>query len=190
MQGDLITAISTAGGVRVDGVFYIYRTGTRQALTGSRIGGRWHPPDSFPAFYMASSRDSAIVEVYRRIVEASDPPLPASDITVLVTRYAVAVDNVLDLRSSASQTSVGLSDEDMRSPIGKYTACQRVGAIAHQCGYHGIIAPAASGVGDHLTVFEQQIDPASEWPSELDSERLEGLPPHPRRLRLVDEEEA
>jgi hypothetical protein len=65
------------------------------------------------------------------------------------------------------------------------------GEVAHQLRLHGIIAPAATGLGETLALFEQHL-PADEMPALVADELWDVLPADPRRLRLVrgDEETA
>jgi hypothetical protein len=70
------------------------------------------------------------------------------------------------------------------SGVGSYTVCQSVGRVAHQLGLHGIIAPAASGFGETLALFEQHL-PAAEMPELVGNEIWDVLPVDPRSLRLV-----
>jgi RES domain-containing protein len=72
-------------------------------------------------------------------------------------RVRVEVENVLDLRSEQARNEVGLSDGDIASSVGEYAACQRVAAVAHQLEYHGILAPAATGLGETLALFRQRV---------------------------------
>lgn len=57
---------------------------------------------------------------------------------------------VLDLRTEDAQRRVGLARDDLVSPVGAQDSCQRVGRVAHQLGLHGVIAPAATGLGETL----------------------------------------
>jgi hypothetical protein len=100
----------------------------------------------------------------------------------------VSVTEILDLRSEHAQRRVGLSDEDLASPVGSYEGCQTVGRIAHQLGLHGVIAPAATGLGDTLALFEQHLL-AEELPRLVQETTWPVLPADPRRLRIVREDE-
>jgi hypothetical protein len=99
----------------------------------------------------------------------------------------VAVTEVLDLRNEDAQRRVGLAGDDLVSPVGSYASCQRVGRVAHQLGLHGVIAPAATALGETLALFEQHLS-AEELPRRVGEELWDVLPADPRRLRLVDGE--
>lgn len=91
----------------------------------------------------------------------------------------VEVTNVLDLRVAENREIVGLSILDMTSDVGDYGACHRIAQAAHQLELHRIIAPAATGMGETLALFERRL-PADELPVLLDTLTWEGLPPDPR----------
>jgi hypothetical protein len=78
---------------------------------------------------------------------------------------------------------------DLMTEVGDYTACHRIGVAAHQLGLHGIIAPAATELGETFAVFERRL-PAHEQPELVDEKVWETLPPDPRQLRVVDSEPA
>jgi hypothetical protein len=58
-------------------------------------------------------------------------------------------------------------------------ACQNVSAAAHQLGYHGIIAPAATKMGETLALFTDLLT-ATEQPLLTATEMWVQLPPDPR----------
>ena len=101
----------------------------------------------------------------------------------------VDVTDILDLRADEAQQIVGLSADELCSSIGEYEACQSIGRVAHQLGLHGIIAPAATGLGETLALFEQHL-PAAELPRLTREETWDRLPADPRRLRLIWGEES
>lgn len=105
-------------------------------------------------------------------------------------RVQVEVENVLDLRSAYARGETGLDDDDIASPVGDYRACQRVAATAHQLEYHGIIAPAATGLGETLALFRQRVS-IVELPVVVDRQQWSQLPPRPgtepARLSIVSD---
>lgn len=100
-------------------------------------------------------------------------------------RLRVTAKNILDLRESESRLAVGLSDEDLAGP---WQTCQPIGQAAHQLGLHGILVPAATGIGLTLALFERHLKP-EERPMLIEAERWEHLPADPRKPRLVREED-
>jgi hypothetical protein len=129
------------------------------------------------------------VEAYRHLVD------PFEGMTGEMVRprrllvVDVGVSDVLDLRDPAAATSVGLSEADLLSPIGEYEPCWRVARAAHQLGLHGILAPAATGLGETLAIFEEHLTPA-ELPRLVGEEVWDALPADPRRLRAVKDKDA
>lgn len=91
----------------------------------------------------------------------------------------VEIANVLDLRESAGRDAVGLTIADLCSEVGEYRACHRIGEAAHQLGLHGIIAPAASSLGETLAIFEDQL-PENEQPALVEEQTWDSLPADPR----------
>lgn len=73
--------------------------------------------------------------------------------------------------------------------VGDYEPCWRVARAAHQLGLHGILAPAATGFGETLAVFEEHLMP-EELPRLVDEEIWEALPADPSQLRAVRDEDA
>ena len=146
----------------------------REALDGRSGHGRWGARGGFPVLYLGRPRDSVVVEAYRHLV---DPIEDAADRARLVAQIrprvlvtaAVRVTNLLDLRSVAARIVVGLTDAHLASPTDDgeaYRRCQEVARIAHDLGRHGIIAPAATGLGETLALFTDVI-PAAERPMRI-----------------------
>lgn len=160
-------------------------------LTGSNSGGRWGPEGGYSVLYLGRPRSSIAVEAYRHLVD----PFAENGMTgemVAPRRLLVcevSVTEILDLRSEAAQLRVGLAEDDLMSGVGEYGACQTVGRVAHQLGLHGIIAPAATGLGETLALFEQHL-PAEEMPILVQDDVWKALPPDPRRLRIVRDGQA
>jgi len=73
-----------------------------------------------------------------------------------------------------------------------YAACQNVAALVHQLGRHGLIAPAATSLGETLVLFVDHL-PNQERPRRQgNDEHWETLPADPRnvgtaRLRIIRE---
>jgi hypothetical protein len=152
--------------------------------------GRWGAPGAYSVIYLGRPTSSVIVEAYRHLVDDDlDNELAGHMVGPRnLLSCDVAVSDILDLRDPRSQVRVGLNIEALRSPVDEYAACQRVGQAAHQLDLHGIIAPAASAMGETLALFEEKLAP-EELPRLTATEHWEHLPQDPRRLRLVDEGE-
>jgi RES domain-containing protein len=167
-------------------MFMRHAAPNRDAFAGG-YAGRWG--ESFPVIYLGRPLDSCIEEAYRHLVDEAGVP---AHLVKSRTLYRVRVEtrNILDLRSQEARSKVGLTDAEIASPVGEYTACQRVAAVAHQLEYHGIIAPAATGLGETLALFRQRVG-VSELPVIIDQQQWNRLPPRPgtatARLTVVKE---
>lgn len=169
---------------RIEGRFLRHAAPGRDAFAGG-YDGRWGA--GFRVVYLGRPVDSCVEEAYRHLVD--DTGVPAH-LVKSRTLYEVdiAIDDVLDLRTEKALAAVGLGPADLRSPVGDYAACQRVAAAAHQLELHGIIAPAATGLGETLAVFRDRVG-HDEMPVEVSRSHWERLPQRPGterpRLRAV-----
>jgi RES domain len=173
-----VAAVST---VDVKGSFQRHVSTKVRTLTGTAAGGRWGFPRTYPVLYLARPRESVVVEAYRHLVDdiegmTGDLVAPRRLLTC-----NVAVSNVLDLRDPGGRDAVGLTAEELTGP---WDPCQRIGQAAHQLGLHGVIAPAATHLGETLALFELHL-PADELPELVRDELWPHLPPDPRVLRVV-----
>lgn len=144
---------------------------------------------AFEVLYLGRPPESVIVEAYRHLVDDDlDHPAELAEAVVERRLYtmSVAVPNVLDLRPTTARERVGLTDEQLRSEVGDYRPCQAIASAAHQLGLGGILAPAATALGETLALFALNVS-HEHWPTVNRSEIWHGLPADPRRLRLADE---
>jgi RES domain-containing protein len=138
-------------------------------------GGRFNPPRSFPVLYLCLSQLCAVAEL-RRL--AARQPIGLDG---LLPRhlyvYDALLDRVLDLADASTRNHVGvqldaLVDDD-------WTTCQILGVAAHALGTQAIRTPAATGVGEVLAVFPENLgvstlEPrlAEEWQTPTDLKRV------------------
>jgi len=170
----------------VDGVWLRHTSPKWPPLTGHDSGGRWGPPGSFPVLYLGRPRASAIVEAYRHLVDGIEGMRPDLVQRRQLVACDVACTQIVDLRDQRTTEAVGLEPADLASPVGRYGPYQAVGSVAHQLGFHGVLAPSATGLGETLALFERHL-PASELPTLHGApEAWEALPPDPGILRLVE----
>jgi RES domain-containing protein len=170
----LAERVSAVGGVEVAGMFVRHAAPNREAFTGGYLG-RWG--ELFPVIYLSRPAESCVEAAYRHLVDDTGVPAHLVKPRVLY-RVRVEVENVLDLRTPSVRSEVGLSDADITSAVGDYADCQRVAATAHQLEYHGIIAPAATGLGETLALFRQRVSIA-ELPVIVDVQQWAQLPARP-----------
>lgn len=154
-----------------------------QALEGRASYSRWGRPRGFPLVYLGRPGDSVVVEAYRHLVDPVDDPQILDHLVprVLVT-VQVSVTTILDLRTAAARVDLGLTVSQLVSGTEDrpaYQACQEVAAAAHQQGFHGLVAPAATDMGETLALFTDRL-PASETPVVTDELLWERLPGDPR----------
>lgn len=163
------------------------------ALRGRAANGRWGTLGGFPVLYLGLPRDSVIVEAYRHHVdpvEFDDDTKRDAFIDALVPRVLVTcevdVTNLLDLRTSLGRANANLTLQDLSSPTNDtegYARCQRTAQVAHQLRRHGIITPAATGLGTTLALFTDNL-PAAEHPQRVLPDVLwRRLPDDPRAAR-------
>jgi hypothetical protein len=122
-----------------------------------------------------------VVEAFRHLVEPIEGMKPEMVGPRKLIVCEVAITNVLDLRLIGNRETVGLTTTDLMSEVGDYASCNRIGQAAHQLGLHGVIAPAATGLGETFAVFEKHL-PADEQPTVVEEISWEHLPADPRRI--------
>lgn len=137
--------------------------------------GRCSTASGYLVLYLGRPEDSVVIEGYRHLIdpvvddEGRVPPIKPR--TLLTCK--VSVSRILDLRLVSNRKLAGLSMSQMQSETydtAAYAACQNVSAVAHQLGYHGLIAPAATKLGEALTLF-MDVLPASEQPVRISQKR-------------------
>jgi RES domain len=192
MARDLAVAVAACTVTTVTGEFRRHSSLKWPALTGSDSGGRWGRPTAYPVLYLGRPEQSVIVEAYRHLVDDVEGMRPDLVQPRRLVTCSVECTNILDLRTTENQLRVSLTNAELTSPVGDYERCQRVGAVAHQLGLHGVIAISASGLGETLALFEQRL-PASELPVPTGIDVIwDRLPADPRRpsLRLIRDDES
>lgn len=172
---ELVAASPT---ISVSGSFFRHAAPGRNAFAGG-TGGRWG--SNFPVIYLGRPEDSIVVEAYRHLVEETGVPAeyvkPRVEYTVQVN-----AEQILDLTDPTVAAAVGLDDDDFRSAVDDYEACQAVAAAAHQLKYHGVLAPSASGLGETLALFPERLS-RLEVPVPIHQRMWDKLPADPRRPR-------
>ncbi len=173
-----------------------------RALEGHTANGRWGTSDGFPVLYLGRPMDSVTIEAYRHYVDVLDFDSPedrAEFVAGIGPRVLVACSvtatNLLDLRSSSGRAAADLTLGDLQSTPndpGAYGRCRTVSQVAHQLGFHGIIAPAATRAGETLALFTDKL-PTAELPTRTAEDiTWSHLPPDPREaaprsLRIVSD---
>ncbi len=176
MNRDIANAIAGTRLASTRGRWYRHSWHGTNELEGSTGGGRWGPEHGFPVIYLGRPEESVTAEAYRLLVDPvegmrGDLVGPRVFFTV-----EVDVDQLLDLREPDHLAKVGLDEDAL---LGPWPPCVRVARAAHQLGLHGVLAPAATGAGLTLALFEQHL-PASQMPRVIQRDRWATLPPDPR----------
>lgn len=187
---DLLAALAELKPIRVEGTFQRHSSLRWEELNASAAGGRWGARRAFEVLYLGRPPASVIIEAYRHLVDDeldNAQALAAAALERRVITCRVAVPNVIDLRSRAAQHAVGLREAELCSEIGDYDACQAVAGAAHELGAAGILAPAATRLGETLALYPTNL-PVEHWPTVTAREIWYGLPADPRRLRAVEGE--
>ena len=183
---NLSVAVSRATLADINGVFQRHTSPRVATLNGSPAGGRWGAPGSFPVLYLGRPTDTITVEAYRHLVDDVEGMTGAKVGPRTLWTCQVSVTTILDLRAATSRDALGLTLDDLTSPVDDYHRCQQIAQAAYQLQLHGIITPAASQMGETLALFEHHL-PAGELPTVISRETWNHLPADPRRLRAVRE---
>jgi RES domain len=178
--------LSQATPIDIDGIWqrHVAARFADTALVGRSAGGRWGTEGSYPVLYLGKPTESVAVEAYRHLVDpviADGGPMPPIRPRALIT-CEVAVTEIFDLRSAANRALAELTLAQLQSETSDraaYAACQNVSAAAHQLGYHGVIGPAATKMGETLALFTDLLTTA-EQPLLTATEMWVQLPPDPR----------
>jgi len=173
---NLAAQVAQSSVIDLDGRFVRHVSPKVRTLAGSTAGGRWGLANTYPVLYLGRPIESVLAEAYRHLVDGVEGmaaelvgPRTIFDVEVKVTQ-------ILDLRDHDTLQRVGLDEAALRNAHGP---CQRVGQAAHQLGLHGILAPAATELGETLALFERHL-PEAEIPAIAGEGRWETLPPDPR----------
>ena len=180
MQRSTVERVASVPLSSVAGVFYRHAASNRDAFAGG-FHGRWG--GTFPVIYLGRPETATIVEAYRHLVEATGVPADAVRQRVLYT-VRVRVQKILDLTPPAILERVGLTIDDLRTEVDDYRRCQEVAAAAHQLGCHGVLAPAAHGLGETLGLFRERIS-HQELPVVARQVTWARLPADPRLPRVA-----
>ncbi len=134
-------------------------------------GGRFNPRGSFPVLYLCLSQPCVVAEL-QRLAERQPIGLDG-----LLPRhlyiYDISLDRVLDLANTGTRNPLGVELEALID--NDWTTCQLLGVAAHALGTQAIRTPAATGVGEVLAVFPENlgtgtVEPrlAEEWNTRAD----------------------
>lgn len=165
----------------IEGTFYRHTSVKVRSLKGSSAGGRWGSRDGTSVLYLGRPVDSVVAEAYRNLVDDIEGMTGDLVGPRRLMTCNLKVTNILDLRDQSTRVLAGLTEEDLSGP---WEPCQLIGRASHMLGFHGVIAPAATQLGETLALFEQHLD-EGELPELVSEEVWAQLPSDPRVLREV-----
>lgn len=120
---------------------------------GSRhYGGRYNPPAAFGALYLSEHPAVAAAEVRRAAADRRLGPFVLATVEVGLVR-------LLDLTDHAVRTRLGIRPDDLVAA--DYTLPRRLGSLAREAGFEGLLVPSATGLGTNLVLFPDRLDPTS-----------------------------
>lgn len=184
MEESLAVKISSVPVVTVRGTWFrhTFAAYPERALDGRVYDGRWGTKPGFPVLYLGRPPESVVVEAYRHLVDPVENLVLLAHIHPrLFVTAEVTVTDVLDLRTAGARATAGLTISDLQSGVDDYSRCQRAAQVGHQLGRHGIIAPAATDMGETLALFTDLTDAAGQQPVRSADDTLwKTLPPDPR----------
>lgn len=129
---------------------------------GARIaGGRYNPPDSFPALYLCTSLECVTAEFDR--LGMKHPAGKAALLPRELYEYGFRFGKVLDLTSAAILRGLSIPGEDLTADRWDY--CQSIGAAAHALGFQALRAPSATGVDNVLCIFPENLGSGTLMPA-------------------------
>jgi RES domain-containing protein len=162
---------------------------THDLLTGEgarKFGGRWNPPGSFPAVYLAESLEGAIAETLGVATHYGFDP--AARLPMTLVAVDATLDRVLDLTDAACRKTLGLTLASMRhgpwrdeNAAGREAVTQAVGHAAHAAGLQGIRVPSSlKRTFRNLNVFPSNLGATGM----LKIRSADKLPPPPTRRAI------
>jgi RES domain len=120
-------------------------------------GGRWNPPESFPAVYLCATVEVARANVYRRLEgQPYGPEDLQPEAGPILVRTRVPEDRYLNVVTDAGCRDAGLPKtypRDSRRRIVPQSRCQPIGLRAWEAGLPGVAARSAWTPGEELGYF-------------------------------------
>ena len=121
----------------------------RSGAGARRHGGRFNPPRSFPVLYLALTLETAAAEL-RHIADRSGIALRDALPRELFS-FELDLTRVLDLRDEDALSELEVTRDDVLAPDQQRS--REIGEAALSVGLQAIAAPSATGTGEVLAVF-------------------------------------
>lgn len=110
---------------------------------------RFPEGETYPALYLATAPEICLGEVYRHVT----PELLPSLNDFRLSELSASLHRIADCRDPSA---LSLAPEDLAHDT-DYRATQSLGAAAHSLGLEGLLVPSATGLGDNLITFPQNL---------------------------------
>ena len=149
----LVELVATRAPTVLSGTFYRHTSPAFEPLSGEgalRAGGRWNVQGDFGAVYLADSPQGAVAEFLRMASLAG--LIPDAFLPRLLHSIEVNYVRVLDLTDAAVLSALHVRVDDVLAD--DRALSQAIAAAARESGLDGVIAPAATGVGVTLAIFD------------------------------------
>jgi RES domain-containing protein len=114
---------------------------------------RFPRDETFPALYLATAPEICLGEVYRHL----KPELLPSLNDFRLSELSASLQRVADCRDPST---LGLTSGDLSHDT-DYRATQALGPAADSSGLEGLLVPSATGLGNNLILFPQNLLTAS-----------------------------
>jgi RES domain-containing protein len=149
---------------RCSGIEYANSADVATGEGGRKAGGRFNPPESFPALYNAVEPETAVVEALadrrrRGLPDAEALPLVLVALQVNITR-------VLNLTDGRLRRTLGVSWRRLMAAWrpdqerGREALTQAVGRLARETGFQAILYKSARRSGGlNLAIFPDRLPP-------------------------------
>lgn len=128
----------------------------------SRIaGGRWNPRGEFEALYLALSEEGAVGE-FIRYVGHYKSFAPDDATTRELVRIKVNLTKILDLTDPKTRSSLGVTQENLRSSRDLWEDITwPIARAAFAAGFEGLLVPSAANGWVNLVLFPENLLPGS-----------------------------
>ncbi len=114
---------------------------------------RFPEEETFSALYLATAREICLGEIYRHLT----PELFESLNDFRLSELSASLQGVVDCRDPSA---LGLAPGGLSHDT-DYRATQALGAAADRRGLEGLLVPSATGLGDNLILFPQNLGAGS-----------------------------
>ena len=136
-------------------VFLKHQNEILSTQSSLKHGGRYNPRGEFGALYVGENEAVCRAEVSGRIENDFAAPQ-------IISKLKISLAKVLDLTKPANLKALNIKKEDLtiNRTKGGWDLTHNIARIAYRDGYEAIIAPAVTGKGNSLVIFDKHIDTA------------------------------